>query len=409
MENATAKLRRLFALDTCDLRRIVTDFQEEMSRGLRGEKSSLQMLPAYVGRPQGTEKGKFIVLDLGGTNLRIMKVLLDGKRGAHIEAWQRKKIPPALRRGRREQLFDFLAQTLKLFLTERSNEETSFAFTFSFPMAQKSLSSGVLLHWTKGFTVSGVEGEDVASLLAEAMKREGLAHLRLRALLNDTVATLLAASYGAPKYDMAVILGTGTNACYPEALSRLRIEPGRILKDEVIVNLEWGSFNRLPVNDYDHLLDIQSPNPGQQIMEKMVSGLYTGELVRLALLDVMGKEDNRKYLKPYSLSARKLASLATGLEKEIADVVFFRSARIVGAAIVAVITWIDAHLSDRHRVAIDGALFTGYPGYRKKVEDTICELLPEKGNRIELNPVKEGSAIGAAVACALGELQAKSF
>ncbi|MCX7981979.1 MAG: hypothetical protein N2572_03605 [Syntrophales bacterium] len=401
MKESIENVRLLFTLTTSDLQEIKEAFQEEMARGLRGEKSSLKMLPVYMGRPKGTEKGDFIVLDMGGTNFRLMKVHLNGKRGARIEAAMRQTIPKKLRQGSKEELFDFLAHHLGTFLHKCQYQDTSFAFTFSFPMVQKSVSSGMLVRWTKGFTVPGVEGEDVALLLSEALQRKGIPHLRLRALLNDTVATLLTASYQSPGFDMAVILGTGTNACYIESSTCLQVNLEENLGEEVIVNLEWGNFNRLPVNEYDHLLDISSPNPGEQRMEKMVSGLYLGELVRLILLKIKGKSSP-----PYSLSSKKLTSLISNdmtdpREKEIADLVFSRSAQIVAATIVAVITWLDPHVNNHHRVAVDGALFTGYRRYRKRIEEFICQLLPNKGKLIELYPIKSGSGIGAAVACAM--------
>lgn len=47
-------------------------------------------------------------------------------------------------------------------------------FTFSFPCTQMGLASAKLIRWTKGFSASGVEGEDVARLLKEAITRRGV-------------------------------------------------------------------------------------------------------------------------------------------------------------------------------------------------------------------------------------------
>lgn len=44
-------------------------------------------------------------------------------------------------------------------------------FTFSFPLKQLGLTKGVLSQWTKGFNCSGVVGEDVVSMLKEALQR----------------------------------------------------------------------------------------------------------------------------------------------------------------------------------------------------------------------------------------------
>lgn len=47
-------------------------------------------------------------------------------------------------------------------------------FTFSFPCAQEGLTKARLAQWTKGFTCSGVEGEDVVGLLQDAIARRGV-------------------------------------------------------------------------------------------------------------------------------------------------------------------------------------------------------------------------------------------
>ena len=38
---------------------------------------------------------------------------------------------------------------------------------------------------------------------------------------------------------------------------------------------------------WDLLVDAESLNPGQQIFEKMISGMYMGELVRQVLVDMI--------------------------------------------------------------------------------------------------------------------------
>jgi len=404
MKKILKNIGRLFELKTADLLGIIDRFHQHMAAGLRREKSSLKMLPAYVGLPSGTEKGRYLVCDMGGTNVRVMSVELNGNRRARVESAMRCPIPLPLRRGEKEALFSFLARVIGDFTSTWPRIPTPFAFTFSYPMEQKSINSGILIRWTKGFNVRGVEGKEVGMLISQSLKGAGLSHIHLRALINDTVATLLYASYQNPAYDMAVILGTGTNACYPERKVNFQ-STGR----ETIINLEWGNFSELPANDYDKLLDVNTPNPGEQRMEKMVSGMYLGELVRLVLLETQGSKGHPKLNKPYGLTARQLVRLEAEEIKAIAHPIVVRSARILAAAITAVITWMDSDLKNIHHVAVDGSLFTGYPGYRKIVEATVEELLPRQGDKLIISPVKSASGIGAAVACAMSDFAAKSF
>uniref|UniRef100_A0A2P2KLH6 Phosphotransferase n=1 Tax=Rhizophora mucronata TaxID=61149 RepID=A0A2P2KLH6_RHIMU len=50
--------------------------------------------------------------------------------------------------------------------------------------------------------------------------------------------------------------------------------------------MEWGSFqsSHIPLTEYDQALDAESLNPGEQIFEKIISGMYLGEIVRRVLL-----------------------------------------------------------------------------------------------------------------------------
>jgi len=406
-------LAQIFALDPDALQGIVTRFQYAMKAGLEGRESPLAMLPAYLGRPQGTECGTFLVLDMGGTNTRVFVIRLQGQGEATILAHSQQAIPTPLREGDSDALFDYLAQLIRSFMSTHHLAPLPLAFTFSYPVEQRSLTSGILLHWTKGLTVRGVVGHDVGVLFVAALRRAGCGDLPFVALINDTVGTLLAAAYRNPTCDLAVILGTGTNACYPERTARLSAHRGPFAGDEVILNLEWGAFPDLPRNRYDELLDQQSPNPGQQIMEKMVSGLYLGELVRLILTDLSRQGTSsiaRPHLplrRPYALTAKHLSRLmddpTPGREelKSLIEAVTVRSARIVAAGIVAVLTHQDPLWQQHHTVAIDGALFTGFPGYSETLRATIPTLLPASEGQVSIVATPDGSGIGAAIAAAM--------
>ncbi|KAH9489942.1 Hexokinase-1 [Bulinus truncatus] len=110
------------------------------------------------------------------------------------------------------------------------------------------------------------------------------------AVVNDAVGTLMSAAHGDRNCEIGLILGTGCNACYMEYLDNV----GTWKNDEdhhpnqVIINTEWGAFGDNGCLDfmrteYDRELDTFSINPGKQIMEKMISGMYMGEIVRLVL------------------------------------------------------------------------------------------------------------------------------
>lgn len=65
-----------------------------------------------------------------------------------------------------QDLFDFIAMTLKEFVSreeddfdQKPDRSRELGFSFSFPVRQLSVSSGVLIKWTKGFAVGDAVSE----------------------------------------------------------------------------------------------------------------------------------------------------------------------------------------------------------------------------------------------------------
>ncbi|MBC8525781.1 MAG: hexokinase [Candidatus Cloacimonetes bacterium] len=423
----------LFKITNNDIRNIIGSFHSEMAKGLSGQKSSLKMLPSFTRRPSGTEKGKFLALDLGGTNLRILSVDLNGKRRARILAVSRFFLTKDIRHSTGKHFFDFIADCIKEFL-ENNNFDLSkkyeLGFTFSFPVEQTDISTGKLIKWTKGYTAKGVEGKDVIMLLNEALKRKGFKYIRVTALVNDAVGTLVAKSYYESNCDMGVILGTGTNACYPEKLSRIEKFRGPGIGSEMIINMEWGNFNKLKLTSYDKELDKDSPNPGSQYLEKMVSGMYLGEVTRKLICELISRKfifkdtlQSKIFSKKGSLQTHHIAHIVVDNSKNLEDIEKFlteagitnvtikdkvilkklckivsqRSAKIAAAAISAVITWIDPELHKEHTVGIDGSLYEKFPGYDDVMKGVFSELFRKKASKINLELTKDGSGKGAAI------------
>lgn len=415
-------LERMFAVTPANIKDTITDFHSEMKLGLSGKKSSLKMLPSFVVRPQGTEKGRYLALDLGGTNLRLLAVELDGKGKAAVLAVDRFVIEKSLMCGNGADLFDFIAQCVIDFLRKAgisADGGLDLGFTFSFPVDQTGIAAGRLIAWTKGFGASGVVGEDVVALFNKALARKRMASVKIAALVNDTVGTLVAKSYSDRSCDMGVILGTGTNACYPEAIANITKNCGLGAGGEMIINMEWGNFARITRTSYDIEVDEHSQNAGFHFLEKMVSGMYLGELARRIVSD-MALQGLSAFSKEYSFKTEYMSLIAAGnfdipaefelnnatsddreALKNICRIVSLRSARLSGMAIAAVVTWMDPGLEREHTVGIDGSLFEGYPGFKDNITGVFNDLFGVRASRIRLEMAKDGSGIGAAIIAAV--------
>ena len=138
-EEFMSHLENLFTVTENDIKGIIRDFHSEMQEGLSGHESSLKMIPSFVDRPEGTEKGTFIALDLGGTNFRVLAVELDGKGNSSVLAVSKFVIKKECMEGNAELLFDFIADGIQKFLTDNIIDRSKLydlAFTFSFPVEQ---------------------------------------------------------------------------------------------------------------------------------------------------------------------------------------------------------------------------------------------------------------------------------
>lgn len=221
-----------------------------------------------------------------------------------------------------KELFSFLAKQIESFLKAHHNdhfqahkkrregvsgsesipEEEIFqlGFTFSFPVDQVAINKGNLIRWTKGFDIQEAVGRDVCELLQSEIDELHLP-VKVAALVNDTVGTLMARSYTSPGKTptlLGSIFGTGTNGAYVEKLekvTKLVSKEGEANYDKstglMVVNTEWGSFdntmNVLPNTPYDQDLDKESVNPGVQMFEKRISGMFLGEILRRAILSLV--------------------------------------------------------------------------------------------------------------------------
>ena len=206
-----ASIRHDFSLDRDRLVAVIDSFLGEMKRGLGSHSSSIKMIPSYVNAlPAGTETGSVWAIDMGGSNLRVVEVILEGDGKVHKGKEQKHSIPPGKMAAPAPELFDYIVDAL---VEAGVPQGASIGFTFSYPVQQTAINSGRLIAWTKGFTSAGVVDRDVVELLRLACERRGVSY-RLDALVNDTVGTLMARAYIDPRCKMGVILGTGTNACY---------------------------------------------------------------------------------------------------------------------------------------------------------------------------------------------------
>uniref|UniRef100_A0A453GL87 Phosphotransferase n=2 Tax=Aegilops tauschii subsp. strangulata TaxID=200361 RepID=A0A453GL87_AEGTS len=253
------------------LRQVVDAMVVEMHAGLASDGGSkLKMLLTLVDAlPNGDEEGVCYAIDLGGMDFRVLRVEIDvGSTAVINQRVETHAIPEELM-GTSQDLFNFVALTLKNFVEREDGKDAQkpLGFTFSFPVRQNSVSSGSLIRWTKGFSVGDTVGKDVSQCLDEALARCG-SNMRVTALVNDTVGTLALGHYYYKDTVAAVIIGAGTNACYIERIDAIIKSQGLPTNSGgMVVNMEWGNFwsSHLPRTPYDISLDDETQNRNDQV------------------------------------------------------------------------------------------------------------------------------------------------
>ncbi|XP_028550317.1 hexokinase-2, chloroplastic isoform X5 [Dendrobium catenatum] len=376
------------------LQRIADAMASDMRAGLAADNGSdLKMILSYVDSlPTGNEKGLFYALDLGGTNFRVVRVQLGGKQNKVVDSeFEQVSIPQELMQGTTEELFNFIASKLANFAAKESGKfqlpkgrTREIGFTFSFPIKQTSINSGILIKWTKGFAV----------------------------------------------------LGT-------------------------IISTEWGAFTTdLPLTEFDKDMDSESINPGEQIFEKTISGMYLGEIVRRVLLKMasfsslfgdsipeklliplvlrtrdqerrldllrtpdlcaMQQDDTKDLSKVEEILSNTIGETRSTLKArrivvDVCDTIVKRGGRLAGAGIVGILQKMEQDSKGlisgkRTVVAMDGGLYEHYPQYRNYLKDAVAELLgAEVSKNIVIEHTKDGSGIGAALLAAANSKYASEF
>lgn len=427
---------------------LIEKLHEQMNLGLQGKENGLMMLPSYVDvMPNGNEEGEYYAVDLGGTNLRVLWVRLGAERGAvadtDVQDWP---IPKECYDTDNGRLLNWVADKVLEVMGRHSNVSGSqssqvpvLGFCFSFACQQTALDNGKLLLWTKNFRGRGLIGQDVVSALSTVFQSRGI-RIKIPALMNDTVATLIALRYSEPSTCMGIILGTGTNCAYIEAVGNITKLPETYKSrgSSMIINTEWGDLGAadvLPRCEEDLWVDFSSANPGHGMFEKVISGLYMGEVVRRIILrfvdraDLMGgmgsinildcplrreggfnsamvaaiDEDETRNLSVTksimkSMGFAKINTMEAALIRQICSLVANRSARLCAAAIVAVVQKCPHVSSSEEKVvAVDGSLFVKYKMYQERVRLALSDLLGDQAaSKIRLQVVDGGSAAGAA-------------
>ncbi|KAJ9287309.1 hypothetical protein DTO021C3_5000 [Paecilomyces variotii] len=438
------RIEDLFTVSQKKLKQITDHFVKELEKGLSKEGGNIPMNVTWVmGFPSGDEEGRYLTIDMGGTNLRVCEVALTDGRGEFEITQDKYKMPSDLKSGTKDQLWDFVAESMDNFLKKhhrggQTSEKLPLSFTFSYPVTQPTIRNGILQRWTKDLDVKGVEGQDVTPQLEAAFEAKKVP-VHVVALVNDTTGTLIASHYADPKVKIGSIFSTGCNAAYMEEAGCIpKIADAGLSPDtQIAINTEYGAFDNehkvLPITSFDREIDEGSPRPGQQTYEKMVAGLYLGEILRLVMIHL---HDNDGLFKGQDISRLReahvidtcfLSTIEEDISESMKDIydafnrelgikpathelkvcrylvelIGTRAARLYACGIAAICK--KKNITSCH-VGVDGSVFNNYHRFRERAAQALREILdwPEgTDDLVTLQSAEDGSGVGAALIAAL--------
>ncbi|KAI8388215.1 uncharacterized protein BYT42DRAFT_492039 [Radiomyces spectabilis] len=439
---AVQELKDQFRLRSDRLKQLSQHLRGELEEGLHKNNANVAMLPSWISKhPTGQETGEYLGLDLSGSFIRIYFVTLHGQ-GRISTRQQKYLINDTLKKGPVTHMIDFLAQSVDQFLTflgkSSVSEPLALGFVLSFPLAQTAINKASVLQWTKDFEITGADNKNIAELLQIAFQKHKTPVV-VEAVINGAVGCLLAHSYRSLDTLVACTVSTGTNAAYWEKVSKVEKLKGHVQdkdKDgDMIINTEWGSFSDkhpqdLPRTVYDNCVNRCSVNPEIHLFEKMVSGLYLGELSRSIIVDFMDRRllFDGQYSKEISTQNAFETSYMSAISSDetpelestkhileaimnipsttiadrqivhaICEAVGRRAARLVAAAISAIIDKRNA-LEEGLTISVEGAIYEHYPNFPRHVNESLRSIYGDSVDRINIGVTRDGNGIGGAVA-----------
>lgn len=394
-----------FCLKREALQTVLRAFDSEADLALSGKRSSLRMIDSLVpgcADIRSIDSRPVIVVDAGGTNLRVAAVRLTAQ-GPVFSQMRRVPMPGSEGMVSSDAFHRAIASEVDAVRTAEPLA-AGIGYCFSYECRSCSDHDAELVAWAKQIAAPEVVGQRVG---AELVKRLAGGPLPV-VVLNDTVATLLAglAQQGRTcPGQIGFILGTGTNlAC---------IERGTIR------NAESGECDKVPRTACDEALDETLPDKGAALFEKMVSGAYLGgvglQLLRRAAaagviaaggldgltevstceLDAFAADDGRP-----SVLTSAVAPADAEAVREIVRAVFRRAAELTAAHLAAFVRRSAAAGRRPMRITVDGSTYWKVRAvdFDGLVRRTLSDLVSDVP--FEIVRVEEAPMVGAAVALA---------
>ncbi len=419
--------------DEIDMDKLCAYFMEEMHKGLEGKESSLPMIPSYCsvdGKPRAGQK--VAVIDAGGTNLRTCIVEFSKDLKPQIKEFKKTRMPGSDKEVSAKEFISLFADEVKRIIDQC--DKVGFCFSYAAQILPDH--DGIPLALSKEIKAPEIVGKKLGeSLFAELASRGHDVSGKKILILNDTVATLLAAQSQNTdnKYDGCIgfILGTGTNTAYIEKSSNIiKLPEGIETSENQIINVESGSLS-FSLGDVDKYFLASTLNASNYNFEKMISGAYLGKLawfiIRAAVYEGVLSSRFAEVFDKFAPTSNTVTTqslsdflshphsedilsnyIGEGLSSskaEANDIELImkahiqRAAKLTAVNLAAAVLITDFGKDPAHPVLInaDGTTFYKTPYLRESTVQYLTEYLASKGRYVEFTQIEDSPIIGAAI------------
>lgn len=416
MEDVKLFLKK-YQMTSCDINSIETlkRFDEEINKGLNIDAPvsvcSIPMIPTFLSpKADVLDNEKVIVVDAGGTNLRVGLASYSNKEW-EISDVTEDKMPGIDREYSAKEFFSYIAKRMVPYLDKAKN----IGFCFSYRVAMNKSLDGKLIAWAKEIKAKEVVGKWIGASLLDAIKEYSNIK-RSIVVLNDTTAVLLGGmtldkNKEFKKY-IGAIYGTGFNCCYMEEIKNI-IKLNDNSDKLMIINTETGNFNGFSKGLFDIELTNESQIKNEALTEKMSSGRYLSTLIYKATSKAIedGILKNTKLINyndfDLPLVSKYLAKVDNTLDKcfmdeddknkfmEICYSLINRASKVVATTISAF-----AIKSNEKKIGIiiEGSTFYKLPTFKESFETYLKDILDKYNIEYKLFDGRNKILIGAAMA-----------
>ncbi|KAJ8965326.1 hypothetical protein NQ314_004212 [Rhamnusium bicolor] len=199
-------------------------------------------------------------------------------------------------------------------------------------------------------------------------QKQGDVKIEICAVVNDTTGTLVACAEQNLYQNRTLLVDRHQRLLRPKNNQMLNLfdEPD-MGSGKVLINLEWGAF-------------LNSINPGKELHEKMISGMYMGELVRLPV--------------------EKFTNEGLMFGGQGSDDLFTRGLGHATEQDYANLSVGEQVGEKRITVGIDGTLYRFHPHMHTQIIEKMKELM-DPSIKYQLMLSEDGSGRGAALIAAV--------